>query len=123
LEKELYGHFLPSILIDHFTIKEVLLLGNIKRKSMFLEILLEENNCILGSFNSEEYESKGFTESYIQDFPIRGKAVFLKIRRRRWRNKSNHSLIIRNDYSYIADGSGFTKELSDFLKYSHQYKN
>ncbi|ANO47374.1 hypothetical protein Pf1_01919 [Flavobacterium columnare] len=35
-------------------------------------------------FVLEEYESKGFSErTFIQDFPIRGKAVFLGIRRPR----------------------------------------
>jgi hypothetical protein len=38
------------------------------------------------------------------------------IKRRRWRNKANKSEEIHNDYSFIADGSKMTKELSDFLK-------
>ena len=51
----------------------------------------------------------------IQDFPLRGKAVFLRIKKRRWRHKQSGE-IIKRDFSFIADGSKFTSELSDFLK-------
>jgi len=68
-------------------------------------------------YDVSDYESKGFyPETIIQDFPIRGKAVYLAIRRRRWRHKERKSEIIHNDYSIVADGSKLTRELSDFLK-------
>jgi transposase len=67
--------------------------------------------------DSDEFESKGFYErALIQDFPIRGKAVYLGIRRRRWRNKNDKSIDVKSDYSFIAEGSKLTIELSDFLK-------
>lgn len=67
-------------------------------------------------YSSLDYESKGFMESkLIQDFPLRGKAVFLRIKKRRWRHKQRGE-IIKRDFSFIADGSKFTRELSDFLK-------
>ncbi|WP_444647915.1 ISAon1 family transposase N-terminal region protein [Flavobacterium columnare] len=79
-------------------------------------IYLDEKNIIPEGFISEEYESKGFCErTLIQDFPIRGKAVYLGIRRRRWRNTVDKSEI-KSDYSFIAEGSKLTVELSDFLK-------
>ena len=98
------------------------MLGDVGSKKMFFEISLEENNEILDTYNKEQYESKGFTEITIQDFPIRGKAVYLKIKRRRWRHKERPNEIIRNDFSFVAEGSGFTKELSDFLKDTGRYK-
>jgi len=51
----------------------------------------------------------------VQDFPIRGKAVYLLIRRRKWRHKETKKEI-RNNYSFIAEGSRLTQELSAFLK-------
>jgi hypothetical protein len=67
-------------------------------------------------YSSTEYESKGFASSaLIQDFPLRGKAVYLRIKKRRWRHKETGA-IIKRDFTFIADGSKFTKELSDFLK-------
>lgn len=116
------SHFLPAGLLAHFSITEVFMLGEVSSKKMFFEIHLEENNEILGDVNGFEYESKGFTEITLQDFPIRGKAVYLKIKRRRWRHKERPNEIIRNDFSFVAEGSGFTKELSDFLKGTGRYK-
>jgi transposase len=102
---------------------EVKDLGEVSSKEMFYEIHLEENNTIPAGYDSGQYESKGFyTEVTIQDFPIRGKAVYLVIRRRRWRHKNNPADIIRNDYSFVAVGSKLTQELADFLKETGGYK-
>lgn len=87
----------------------------------------EEKNDLPNEFPALEYESKGFMESkLIQDFPIRGRAVFFRIKKRRWRHKQTGS-IVRRDFSFIADGSKFTQDLSDFLKegggYANRYHN
>jgi hypothetical protein len=121
MDKGLVDEILPEGLLQHFTVTEVKKLGEVSSKKMFFEIYLEENNHILGAYDKTHYESKGFTEVTLQDFPIRGKAVYLKIRRRRWRHKENPNTIIRNDFSFVAEGSGFTKELSDFLKGTGRY--
>jgi hypothetical protein len=122
LEKEIISHFLPAGLLEHFTIIDVLKLENASDKSMYFEVILEEKNEILKDVDISQYESKGFTEITLQDFPIRGKAVYLRIKRRRWRHKKFKNEIIRNDFSFVAEGSGFTKELSDFLKGTGRYK-
>lgn len=116
------NHFLPEDLLAHFVIVELKELGDVLSKEMFYEIYLQENNIIPQDHVSIDYESKGFyTEVTIQDFPIRGKAVYLKIKRRRWRHKNNPKDIIRNDYSFVAEGSKLTKELADFLKQTGRY--
>ena len=122
METSHISHFLPQNLLDHFTIKSVKELYFIKDRTVFLEISLEENNVILGDFDISQYESKGFTELTLQDFPIRGKAVYLAIKRRRWRHKKDPKKVIRNDFSFVAQGSVLTKELSDFLKDTSRYK-
>jgi hypothetical protein len=67
--------------------------------------------------NSCDYESKGFFErTKVQDFPIRGKAVYLCIKKWRLRNKFDKSIQVKSDYSFISEGSKLTMELSDFLK-------
>ena len=115
-------HFLPEELLNHFAIVELKEMGDVLSKELFYEIYLEENNIIPEGRVASNYESKGFyTEVTIQDFPIRGKAVYLKIKRRRWRHKDNPKDIIRNDYSFVAEGSKLTKELSDFLKETGRY--
>jgi len=109
----------PSGLLEHFRIIDFKELGDIRYKTMFYEISLEENNIILGDYDSSLYETKDFTIVELQDFPIRGKAVFLKIKRRRWRLKSDKSKSIKNDFSHIAVDSGFSNELAAFLKDDH----
>jgi transposase len=56
----------------------------------------------------------------IQDFPLRGRAVYLRVKKRRWRHKDTGE-IIKRDFSFMADGSKFTQELSDFLKEAGGY--
>ena len=117
MEKELIGYFLPEGLLHYFRITKVEELGDLSTKKMILQIELEEINIIPEGYNASSYESKGFSPvTIIQDFPIRGKAVYLAIKRRRWRHKERKNEIIHNDYSIIADGSRLTQELSDFLK-------
>jgi len=123
MEISFISHFLPKGLLEHFSILDVFELCDIKEKRPYFEICLEENNKILKEVDASLYESKGFTEITIQDFPIRGKAVYLKIKRRRWRLKTNPKVSIRNDFSFVAEGSGFTQELSDFLKGTGRYKD
>ena len=67
--------FLPAGLLEYFTLKDVKELCSLKDKTVYFEINLEENNRILGNIDVSQYESKGFTEITLQDFPIRGKAV------------------------------------------------
>jgi hypothetical protein len=77
---------------------------------------LVEKNQLPSCYHNLDYESKGFCpEKIVQDFPIRGKAVYLVIKRRRWRNKES-SKGIKSDYSFIAEGSKITIDLSAFLK-------
>jgi len=117
LENEIIGYFLPEGLLEYFTITKVEELGEVSTKRMVIQIELEEINSLPMGYDVSDYESKGFyPETIIQDFPIRGKAVYLAIRRRRWRHKERKSEIIHNDYSIVADGSKLTRELSDFLK-------
>ena len=122
MEKDLLQFVLPEKLLDHFIITEVKEVLDNATKKMCYHILLEEHNKIPEGYNEKEYESKGFYPAKtVQDFPIRGKAVFLIIARRRWRHKERMKEVIHSDYTFIAEGSRITKELSDFLKYTGRY--
>ncbi len=108
--------FLPASLLNHFDLLNVTELGEVSSKKMIYHIELAEKNDLPKGYNRLNYESKGFyPEKTIQDFPIRGKAVYLVIKRRRWREKQSR-IEIKSDYSFIAEGSKLTIELSDFLK-------
>ncbi|MBT8245732.1 hypothetical protein [Winogradskyella sp.] len=112
---------LPDIINIHFDLVCYHKLGNVREKTMELELHLDELNILPEGYCTSEYESKGFLpSSRIQDFPIRGQAVYLVIRRRRWRNKFTGKEL-RNDYSFTNKGAKLTQELSDFLKDTNRY--
>jgi len=108
--------FLPKDLLTHFKITDIQALCEVKLKRDIFYIYLEEKNELPKGYKRIDYESKGFYPSKkIQDFPIRGKAVFLIVKRRRWRHKQTKKEI-KSDYSFIAKSSRLTEELADFLK-------
>jgi hypothetical protein len=107
--------------MDYFTISHFEVLCSVALKQEYWLIEFEEKNELPKEYSAHDYESKGFMESnLIQDFPLRGKAVFLKIKKRRWRHKIT-GVVVRRDFSFIAEGSKFTNELSDFLKDASGY--
>lgn len=117
MDTEMAKYFLPEDILKYFKILKIEELEDGAIKGKRIQIDLEEINQIPEGYDSSQYESKGFTPAVlIQDFPIRGKAVYLSIRRRRWRNQKDKNEIIQNDYSIVAEGSKITQELSDFLK-------
>jgi hypothetical protein len=119
MDISVFSHFLPDRLLDHFDIVDFKELGDIETKKDCFFIYLDEKNILPDGFEKNQYESKGFFErTLIQDFPIRGKAVYLGIRRRRWRSKTDKSTEIKSDYTFITEGSKLTIELADFLKYT-----
>lgn len=123
IDTQLLSRLFPSELMEHFDISLVDTLCDVASKSEYLILEFTEKNFLPTGFFVEEYESKGFLESkLIQDFPLRGKPVFLSIRRRRWRHKQTNK-IIKKDFTFIAEGSKFTSELSDFLKDAGSYAN
>lgn len=62
------------------------------------------------------YNSKGFTEqSVIQDFPLRGKAVYLHIRRRKWFNLKTKE-VITSSFDLTQLGTQLSEEFAAFLK-------
>jgi hypothetical protein len=46
--------------------------------------------------------------------------VYLVLRCRRWRNKSDKNKEIRRDFTFLAQGVKMTADLSAFLKQSSQ---
>ena len=106
---------LPEGLLNNFEVKRVEKLCQIADKSEEYHIWLDEKNKL--PLSNIEYESKGFDNvKGIQDFPIRGKACYLHVRRRKWRHKKGLKPDIKSDYRFEATGVKLTKELASFLK-------
>ena len=65
---------------------------------------------------TSKLHSKGFfSKATIQDFPIRGKNVFLQIKRRIRLYESAGKAVTR-DRQLVAKGTGITSEFATFLK-------
>jgi len=114
--KDFVKAFLPQGLLDHFEVVNFIEKVSEENGASFYELHLEEKNELPLGYSRSSYESKGFYKAKkIQDFPIRGKAFYLVIKRRRWRDKVTRQTI-KSDYSFISKGVKLTEELSVFLK-------
>lgn len=117
MEAQYLSYFLPSEILSNFDIVSVEAKIDPSDNELALYIDLSQKNILPAGFSASDYESKGFYPSkQIQDFPIRGKAVYFNIKRRRWRHKSKPSEEIHTDFSFIAKDVKLTQELATFLK-------
>ena len=109
-EQKLISLFLPEGILDYFELTKV------GKELKELQIFLEEKNISPEGYKKEELESKGFfPEVSIQDFPVRGQKVALRIKRRRWTVKTTGEIISR-DWDLIRKGARMTTEFGLFLK-------
>lgn len=109
-ESELIKLLLPDGLTEYFSLTRV------EQNDGVLHIYLQELNIAPHEYHQERLESKGFLpEISVQDFPIRGKKVFLHIQRRRWLVISSGQLISR-DWNLVSKGTRMTQEFGLFLK-------
>ena len=115
--EELLNICVPSELLEYFDYCYMAEFATISTKEKGILIHLEEKNILPSGYESRDYESKGFMEaSIIQDFPLRGKAIYYSLRKRRWRHKTQSKVIISRDFSFFFFFSRMTADLSDFLK-------
>ena len=76
---DLLNVILPQDFLLHFDIVNFKELGDVSIKKDCLHLYLEEKNNLPKGYSKSDYESKGFISSkQVQDFPIRGKAVYLE---------------------------------------------
>ena len=105
-----YRFLLPEGTLDYFDLVDV------KESVNEVVFYLEEKNIIPEKYTDQDAESKGFYDPVIvQDFPLRGKKVFLNIRRRRWLLNKHNEYISRN-WRMVAEGTRMTQDFASFLK-------
>lgn len=108
---EILQTIFPEIITDNFEFIDF------QESESRLDYWLDER----GYLSREDYKKGtvreyGFTEEkIIQDFPIRGKGVYLHVRRRKWRDTTDGS-VFTYDYELAADGSRLTPAFAAFLK-------
>jgi len=117
LEKELARILLPEGTLDYFEVTSV----SQTEEGYTINLLEQEIHPI--EFSGDDLISKGFVEEVtIKDFPIRGKASFLKVKRRRWLNKTRGKIVHR-DWELVAKGTRMTTGFASFLKAVHRYQS
>lgn len=115
MEQSAWELILPEGILEYFEVTAAE-----KSKDQYV-ISLTEKNLGPGEFAGYKLSSKGFLEEItIKDFPIRGRACYLKIKRRRWLNQ-DLSKVVARDWELIAKGTRMTKEFAAFLKALHRY--
>lgn len=108
--QDLVKLLLPAEIFDYFEITNLLV------EERTVSVFLDERDIKPTAWSGQKLTSKGFhPESIIQDFPIRNKAVFLHVRRRRWLVESTKEVVSR-DWDSVAEGTRYTKSFADFLK-------
>jgi hypothetical protein len=108
--KSIMKLLLPEFLVDYFDVVKV------NEISTRLDIYLEEHLVVPKEFEHLKLISHGFhKQATIKDFPIRGKQVFLYVKRRRWLNKATNEVVSR-DWSIVSQGTRMTTEFASFLK-------
>ncbi len=108
--EDLLKAILPTEVFEYFEIIKV----DIDDKT--IDIYLDELNLPPEQYQKEKLISKGFTDTtVIQDFPIRKKAVYLHVRRRKWQVESTGKIISKT-WDLTEKGSRYTKDFATFLK-------
>ena len=87
---------LPKVLVSHFDLTK----HEIKGEE--IHFYFTEPYDTPEEFKDVKLHSKGFfPEATVQDFPIRGKNVYLHITRRRWLNETTGKVVTR-DWDLVA---------------------
>ena len=104
-------YLLPQEIFQYFDFKEIK-----KDTNDTLLLYLDEKAIKPLEHEDKELISNGFDEPVrIQDFPIRDKAVYFVVRRRKWKDKETGKIYSTN-WNLTANGTSYTKEFAAFLK-------
>ena len=106
----------PSVIVENFDIVSI----QHYPKEEEIHIHLDEKKSIPVEFSSRRVVFNGFTSAKkIQDYPIRGNAVYLHVRRRKWLDTETNEILTKT-YSIAFEGTQLTKEFVSFLKEAHR---
>jgi len=85
---ELIKLLLPEIIVEYFEVTSY------EKGEEILHLYLKEINSIPKEYRQNKLSSKGFFEEItVQNFPIRGHQVYLRITLRRWLNEDNGQVV------------------------------
>lgn len=108
---------LPQEMFEYFDVTHIF------QDDTTVRLYLEELNLHSQEYHADKLISKGFLpESTIQDFPVRGKAFFLIVKRRKWLNETTGEIVTRN-WELVNEGTRMTREFAAFLKEFSRYSS
>ena len=114
--KTLLETIFPSVIVENFDIVSI----QHYPKDEEIHIHLDEKKTIPVEFSSRRVIFHGFTSvKKIQDYPIRGNAVYLHVRRRKWLDQDTDEILTKT-YSIAFEGTQLTKEFVSFLKEAYR---
>ena len=110
--EKLLRAILPEVLIDNFEVERI------DKAADRFDIWLEEKKV---QMREDKYNNSitayGFGEYHtIQDFPIRGRATYLHVRKRKWLDKSTGEIFSYDWDVSEFDGTRLNSEFVAFLK-------
>lgn len=107
---DLLKTFFPEGILDFFEVT------GLTKHGELLTIDLEEKNILPEGYENQPFHSKGFIPAVcIEDFPIRGNKVLLRVKRRRWEHQQTGDIISR-DWKMVQKGTKMTADFAAFLK-------
>lgn len=114
--KTLLETIFPIVIVDNFDIVSI----QHNPQDEEIHIHLDEKKTIPTEFSSRRVIFHGFTSAKkIQDYPIRGNAVYLHVRRRKWLDTETNEILTKR-YSISFEGTQLTKEFVSFLKEAYR---
>ena len=115
--KTLLETIFPSVIVDNFDIVSI----QHTPQDEEIHIHLDEKKTIPVEFSSRRVVFNGFTSAKkIQDYPIRGNAVYLHVRRRKWLDTDTNEILTKT-YTIAFEGTQLTKEFVSFLKEAYRF--
>lgn len=113
IEEEMGKILVPKDILEYFDIKEIknkeeeIIITLIEKEALIPKEMLSKKQAVLDGYcNPIE----------LQGFPAQGKAVYLILYRRRWKETGKGERNFMNEYAFQAPGTKATKEFGAFLK-------
>ena len=108
---EMLSLFFPAGLLDYFD-----LVNHVSQETYFLFLRRKAFHSSRAFPFTSTFQRFLFLEIEVQDFPVRGKAVYLRIKRRRWEDPKQDKLIVVIElislrYCITAEFGAFLKAL------------
>jgi len=108
----LAGTLVPAHILESFEVIDI------EEGSESITIDLREKETLTPKGSKKLLVLNGYMNMLeLQSFPVKAKACYLRLYRRRWKEKGSEcSQVYANQYDYAAKGTKATKELGAFLK-------